>query len=529
MGDRCVPTRAVRRRLCRHGSLHRQRRAKVRRDWLRRFIIFMSTVLFATSEARPLIKTGGLADVSGALPAALRTLGEDCRILLPAYRGVLESLRDVVEVWHFRDFYRFGAMRLHLGRMPDSGVPVYVLDSPAHFAREGGPYQDASGCDYADNAWRFALLSRIAAWLAGPDSGLDWRPEVLHCNDWQTGLAPAYLALAPEWAGRPHAATLMTIHNLAYQGVFPPALVTALGLPAHSFRVEGVEFYGMFSFLKAGLYYADWLSTVSPSYAEEIQQPATGVGMHGLLRTRRERLTGILNGIDTRDWDPQTDPHLPCRYSARNLQGKAECKRLLQADLNLEPRLQAPLFGVIARLTYQKGLDWVLQVAPGILDRGGQIVLLGTGEAGLEAAWREFARLHPGRVSVTIGYDEGLSHRIEAGCDFFLMPSRFEPCGLNQMYSLRYGTVPIVHATGGLKDTVEHGVTGFVFDHPSAHALWLAIEAGLAAYAEAKVWRRMIQAGMQRDFSWEKSARAYQDLYRTLIGLRRQAAVQAAA
>ncbi len=483
----------------------------------------MSTILFATSEARPLIKTGGLADVSGALPAALRAIGEDCRLLLPGYRGVLAALDEPREIWYFRDFYGFGEMRLRLGGMPGSGVPVYVLDAPEHFLREGGPYQDVNGRDYPDNARRFALLSRMAAWMAGPDSGLDWRPEILHCNDWQTGLAPAYLALAPEWGGRPRAATLMTIHNLAYQGVFPASLMPALGLPAHSFRPEGVEFYGMLSFLKAGLYYADWISTVSPNYAEEIQKQATGVGMHGLLHDRRERLTGILNGIDIHDWDPEADPHLPCRYSAQQPEGKADCKRLLQADLNLEPNLDAPLFGVIARLAHQKGLDWVLQVAPGILDRGGQIVLLGTGEPELEAAWRELARKHPGRVSVTIGYDEGLSHRIEAAADFFLMPSRFEPCGLNQMYSLRYGTVPIVHATGGLKDTVEPGKTGFVFDTPSAHGLWLAIEAGLAVYADAKAWRRLMQAGMERDFSWETSARAYQSLYLKLIGERTQA------
>jgi starch synthase len=308
------------------------------------------------------------------------------------------------------------------------------------------------------------------------------------------------------------------VHNLAYQGIFPPADLATVELPPESFSLNGVEYYGNLSFLKAGLYYADRLTTVSPTYAEEICLPALGMGMQGLLTTRGDDLVGILNGIDTDEWNPSSDIHLPCKFSATAPAGKKRCKLKLQQDLNLDPGKDTPLFGIIARLANQKGLDLIHAVADGILHRGGQIALLGTGEKSLEAAFRELGALHPGRVAAVIGYDEGLAHRIEAGADIFLMPSRFEPCGLNQLYSLRYGTVPIVHATGGLKDTVEDGVTGFVFHEPTTHALWLAIERALHAYADAKTWQRMMRAGMNRDFSWEKSAREYAALYRALLG-----------
>lgn len=469
------------------------------------------TVLFATSEARPLIKTGGLADVSGALPGALRDIGVDCRMLLPGYQNVIDGIVAPREVARWDTLPGYGPVRLLEATMPDGDVPVYVVDYAWHYLRPGGPYQDATGKDYPDSAWRFALLSRIAALLSGPTSPLGWRPGVMHCHDWQTGLAPAYLRF-----GGGGAASLMTIHNLAYQGIFPPDMVQPLGLPAASFGVEGVEYYGNLSFLKAGLFYADWITTVSPSYAEEIQREATGMGMQGLLGERKTRLTGILNGIDTSDWNPSSDLHLTCEFSQRAPAAKKRCKQALQADLNLDPQANAPLFGIISRLTHQKGLDWILQVASGLIARGAQLCLLGTGDTILENAFRGLAASHPGRVSATIGYDEGLSHRIEAGIDFFLMPSRFEPCGLNQMYSHRYGSLPIVHATGGLKDTVVDGVDGFVFEDPTPHGLWLAIERALAAYADKSAMRRMIGTAMAKDYSWEKSARAYASLYETL-------------
>lgn len=469
-------------------------------------------VLFATSEARPLIKTGGLADVSGALPAALRETGVDCRLLLPGYHAVIAGAIDQREIARFDDLPGFGEVRLLEALMPDTGVPLYVVDYPWHYQRDGGPYQDASGRDYPDNAWRFALLSRIAALLATPLSPLEWRPDVLHCNDWQTGLAPAYRHFIG--GGAP---TLMTIHNLAYQGIFPPDLVEPLGLPASSFQVEGVEYYGNFSFLKAGLYYADWISTVSPTYAEEIQSSPLGMGMEGLLASRRERLTGILNGIDMADWNPSSDLHLPCEYSARAPSGKKRCKLALQQDLNLEVNNDTPLLGVISRLTHQKGIDWIVAIADRLVAEGAQLAILGKGEAAIEQSCLALAERHPGRIASVIGYDEGLSHRIEAGADIFLMPSRFEPCGLNQMYSQRYGTVPVVYATGGLKDTVEDGVTGFVFTEPSADGLWGAVRRALSTYPDESAWRRMMQAGMQKDFSWEASANQYTWLYQLLV------------
>jgi starch synthase len=473
-------------------------------------------ILYATSEAAPLIKTGGLADVSGALPAALREIGLDCRILMPGYPVVIEKLQSTTTVAEFSNLFfndKTGIeARLMESQMPGSDTPLYVLDAPEAFTRIGGPYQDANGVDYPDNAQRFGLLSQVAALLSSPDSPLDWRPDVLHCNDWQTGLAPAYLRLAGF-----STPTVMTVHNLAYQGIFPPDMLPQLNLPTSCFAIEGVEYYGNLSFLKAGLYYANHITTVSPTYAEEIQQPQLGMGMQGLLASRQHQLSGILNGIDTGDWNPSSDLHLPCEYHVRAPSGKKRCKLKLQEELGLETQADAPLFGMIARMAHQKGMDLVLAVADGIVDRGGQIALLGTGEKSIEAAVRELVDRHPGKVAALIGYDEGLSHRIEAGSDIFLMPSLFEPCGLNQMYSLRYGSIPIVHATGGLRDTVEDDVTGFVFREPTPHALWLAVERAFDLYQQKPAWKKMMAAGMNSDFSWEKSALTYQALYQSLL------------
>lgn len=470
-------------------------------------------VLFATSEARPLVKTGGLADVSSALPAALCELGVDCRILLPGYPQVLDQARDLRPVARLEGLPGDFSANLLQGVMPDTGVPLLVLQADHAYQRPGSLYQDASGQDFADNDWRFALLSHAAMRLCLDDSPLSqgeapWRPNILHANDWQTGLAPAYLA----FAGRP-VASVITIHNLAFQGIFPPERMADLLLPPESFAVNGVEYYGNLSLLKAGLYYADHITTVSPSYALEIQAEPLGMGMQGLLSDRAAQISGILNGIDTSDWNPTADLHLPHGFSARGLAGKKRCKAALRADLGLEDQPQAPLFGVISRLTFQKGLDWVLQIAPGLIDRGAQLVILGRGEPEIEAGFKALAARYPGKVAALIGYDEGLSHRIEAAADIFLMPSRFEPCGLNQMYSQRYGTLPIVHATGGLRDTVTDGVDGFVFDEPQAHALWLAIERALMLWSDSQAWKRMQQTAMRKDFSWEPSAQAYLEIY----------------
>jgi starch synthase len=472
-------------------------------------------ILYATSEAAPLVKTGGLADVSGALPPALREIGLDCRLLMPGYPAVLQKMGTAVVVARFSGLPDAMEARLLLSTLPGSDTPLYVLDAPQAFTRQGGPYQDAAGQDYMDNAQRFALLSQVAARLASPDSPLDWRPDLLHCNDWQTGLAPAYL----NFMGRP-VPSVITVHNLAYQGIFPAFTGPSLGLPAESFSIQGVEYYGNLSFLKAGLYYADRITTVSPSYAREIQGEPLGMGMQGLLAARAGDLRGILNGIDTGDWNPSSDLHLPGAYSARAPSGKKRCKQKLQEEMGLDQDADAPLFGLIARMTHQKGLDLVLAVAEGVIHRGGQLVMLGTGDKGIEQAVRDTVARHPGRAACFIGYDEGLSHRIEAGADCFLMPSRFEPCGLNQMYSLRYGTVPIVHATGGLRDTVEDGVTGFQFEEAAPHALWLAIERALSLFADKAAWKKMQLAGMSRDFSWEHSAREYAAMYRETLDRR---------
>ena len=479
-------------------------------------------VLFATSEARPLAKTGGLADVSGALPTALRDTGIDCRLLLPAYPGVLDGVRGARECLRLDRIPAFGDVRLLQAEMPDADTPVYLVDAPDFYAREGGPYQDIDGYDSPDNALRFGLLSWLAAHLATDGTALGWRPDILHCNDWQTGLAPAWLRFMGGGAR-----SLMTVHNLAYQGIFPADTVEQLGLPAEHFQMEGMEYYGNLSFLKTGLFYADRINTVSPSYAEEIQHEPLGMGLQGLLTVRRDLLSGIVNGIDTAFWNPAGDPHLPAAYSADDLAGKPACKRALQDDLNLVADAHAPLFGIVSRLTYQKGIDLVLALADWLIARGGQLVLLGSGEAALEQAVHGLAARHPGKVAAIIGYDEGLAHRIEAGVDCFLMPSRFEPCGLNQMYSQRYGTPPIVHATGGLKDTVVDATpqtlargeaSGFVFDGETPAALQAAVERMLALFADAKAWRRLQTTGMRRDFSWEGSARQYAELYRAMLG-----------
>lgn len=480
-------------------------------------------LLFATSEIHPLIKTGGLADVSAALPAALFRLGVDVRVLLPGYPSVLRHFPDAQTVAAFDHPFAPGTVELREAALPGSGVPLHIVIQDAYFNRDGGPYQGPDGRDWPDNAFRFGLLSWTAALLASDRSPLAWRPDVLHCNDWQTGLAPAYLRF---WGGRT-ARTVMTIHNLAYQGNFGPELLAPLRLPPESFTMHGLEYYGHISFLKAGLFYADRLTTVSPTYAREIQEETLGFGMHGLLRTRSAVLTGIVNGIDVNEWDPARDPHLPHHFSARNLGGKAACKKALQERLALAVDASQPLIAVISRITYQKGSDVVLALAPEILREGAQLALLGTGERELEAALSALAERHPGRLAVTIGYDEGLAHLMEAGADIFLMPSRYEPCGLNQMYSQRYGTPPVVHATGGLADTVMDATpqalatgraTGFVFRDMHYDSVLCAVQRALTAWRDKPLWRRLQRSGMAMDFSWERSARGYLQVYEAALG-----------
>ncbi len=470
-------------------------------------------VLFVTPEIHPLIKTGGLADVSGALPAALGELGVETRVLVPGYPKVLAGAKNKRLRHTFRDLPEAGEVRLLSASLPGSGVPLLIIDCPVLYQRDGGPYQNPVGIDWPDNAQRFALLSRIGAILGSDASPLAFRPDIVHCNDWQSALIPAFLHFMP---GK-KAATVMTLHNLAFQGIFPPHVVAEVGLPPSSFSIEGVEYYGNFSFLKAGLYYADHITTVSPTYAREIQQEALGFGMQGLLAHRGDKLTGIVNGIDTSDWNPATDPHLVQGYDIKQMAGKTANKLALQEKMGLKCDPDIPLLGMISRITQQKGGDLLLKIAPQLLQENVQIVLLGTGEATLENGFRKLAYAHPEKVGVTIGFDEGLSHLIEAGADLFLMPSRFEPCGLNQMYSQRYGTPPIVHATGGLVDTVIDGVTGFVFEPMTAEDFFGCIQRALTAYRDKKAWERIQRNGMERDSSWEKSAEDYLTMYKAVL------------
>ena len=478
-------------------------------------------VLFATSEVAPLIKTGGLADVSAALPAALHDMGVDVHVLLPGYAQVLKALPHLRAVAEFPGLSGFPPMRLLAGGLPN-GAPLWVIDCPELYLRGGGPYQDEHGVDWADNAQRFGLLSKVTAVLAGADSPLEWKPDVVHCNDWQTALAPAYLHFAN---GAPPC--VMAVHNLAFQGIFPPQTAVDLGLPAECFQPEGVEFHGNLSFLKAGLHYADHITTVSPSYAEEIQTDKLGFGLQGLLAHRREVLTGILNGIDTGEWNPAADPNLAQPYDASNLSGKTANKIELQKHMGLHVDPDVPLFGLVSRFTYQKGLDAVLEIAPQLVVLPAQLALLGSGDAGMQRTAVELAHRHSGQIGAYVGFDDGLSHLIEAGADIFLMPSRFEPCGLNQMYSQRYGTPPVVHATGGLIDTVvdcneitlaQGTASGFIFnDSMDGHALLAAVRRAVAAYHDKKIWRALQLNGMSKDFGWGKSAAAYRDIYLRLM------------
>lgn len=469
--------------------------------------------LFATSELYPLAHTGGLGDVSAALPPALRELGVDVRVVMPAYPSALDLVVSRGRRVPIGSPAGLGESSLIAGRTPDTDVPVYLVDCPSLFERDGGPYADASGVDYADNAMRFALLSQTAALLAGVASPLRWMPDLVHANDWQTGLVPAILATRHE--GRP--STAFTIHNLSFLGRFPFATFPALGLPAHSFAMHGVEFFGDVSFLKAGAYYADRLTTVSPTYAKEIRTKAWGCGLEGLFSGRDGDLVGILNGVDYGRWDPARDPHIAAPFDSSDLGGKRACKAALQLEFGLEAEPGAFLLGSVSRWTTQKGLDLLLDALPSVLAPGVQLAMLGSGDKKMERGFTAAASKFAGRVGVRVGYDEPLSHRIEAGADAFVMPSRFEPCGLNQMYSLKYGTPPIVHRVGGLADSVADGVDGFAFEKPSASALSAAIGSARALFRRPAEWKAMQLMGMSRDFGWARSAAEYLALYQSLV------------
>jgi len=470
-------------------------------------------VLYVSTEVHPALKTGGLADVNAALPPALAAAGADVRMLLPGFPALLEAA--TAQGARIDIGAAFGIETIGLVPCRIGATPVWLIDAPTFFARSGNPYVDGDGRDWPDNAARFALLGWIAARFA--DGGFDaWRPDIVHSHDWHAGLACAYLRAR----GGAGPGSVFTIHNLGYQGQFDATAFAALGLPDHFFSMHGLEFHGKLNFMKAALFYADRITTVSPTYAREIQGAEHGFGMEGLLRSRAGALSGILNGIATDEWNPQTDRHLGARYSADQLRGKAACGDALRAELGLTSDKRGPLLGVVSRLTPQKGLDLLLEALPVLLAGGGQCALLGSGDAALEAAWLRAAAAHPGNVAVKLGYDEALAHRIFAGSDMIAVPSRFEPCGLTQMYGLRYGTLPLVRRTGGLADTVidaasEHA-NGFVFDAALGADLGAALQRALALWQQAKLWQAMQRRAMQADFGWAASAGRYITLYREL-------------
>jgi starch synthase len=477
-------------------------------------------VLSVASEAAPLVKTGGLADVAGALPAALAAQGVEVTTLLPGYPSVLAKLGKVKAVHKWEALLGTPA-RLLAGKLGES--KLLVLDAPAFFGREGGPYGDASGRDWDDNWRRFAAFARAAADIGG--GAVKGRSfDLVHAHDWQAGLVPAYLRLAPLAGGR-SVPSVITIHNMAFQGYFPGEIFCELGLPPSAWTVDGVESYGGVGFLKAGMQLADAITTVSPTYAGEIRSVEFGMGLEGLVLARSNRVHGILNGIDTKEWDPATDPHLAARYTAGKLGARAKNKRALEQEFGLD-RDDGPLFIVVSRLTWQKGMDVLPEVLDHLVGIGGRLALLGSGDAEIEQRFHAAAARHPGRIGVRIGYDEALSHRLQGGGDAILIPSRFEPCGLTQLYGLAYGCIPVVSRTGGLADTVidanpaalAAGVaTGIQMNAVNAGALGTAISRAVALYHRPDAWKRLRTNGMKADFSWGASGAAYAALYRQLI------------
>jgi len=479
-------------------------------------------VLQVCAEIFPLLKTGGLADVAGALPVALAAVGAETRVLLPGFAAILAGLKNPVTVGELPARGQVPAARLLYGELPACGAWAYVIDAPALYQREGGPYADAKNQAFADNHLRFARLGWAAADLA---QGMDpfWRPALVHAHDWHAGLAPACLKAVG--AG---AASVFTVHNLAYQGAFAGHQFPDLGLPAAFFQPEGLEFHGGVNFMKAGLYFADQLTTVSPTYAQEIQGPEQGMGLDGLLRARASVLHGILNGVDEAVWHPANDALIAAPFDAKKLAGKARCKAALQAQLGLADDAAAPLFIVVSRLTEQKGLHLVPAAVSRLVARGGQFALLGSGDAGMEAAFKALAAANPSAVAVRIGYDEPFAHQLVAGGDVILVPSLFEPCGLTQLYGLAYGTLPLVRRVGGLADTVvdcslealdEGRATGFVFDAFSDDGLDAPIRRALALYRRKADWKAVQRAAMAQRHDWAVAAQGYLAVYRQALGL----------
>lgn len=474
-------------------------------------------VLSVASEIYPLVKTGGLADVAGALPLALSKRGIEVKTLVPGYPAVMAVLRDVGIRMSFEDLLGASADILEANV---AGLDLLVLDCPALFDRAGGPYLDTHGHDHFDNWRRFAALSKAGAEIAaGKMPG--WRPDLVHVHDWQTGLLPAYL----RFDEAPAIPSVMTIHNIAFQGTFNANIFPQLELPPHAFDMEGVEYYGQVGYLKAGIQTSWAVSTVSPSYAEEILTPEFGMGLEGLLNRRVTDLHGIVNGIDIDTWNPQTDAALAAPYAVNDLKARRDNKRAVEAQFGLVDD-DAPLFCVISRLTWQKGIDLIAQAADDLVTMGGKLAVLGSGDAELVNALQAAASRHPGRIGIKVSYDEPLSHLMQAGSDVILIPSRFEPCGLTQLYGLRYGCVPLVSRTGGLNDTVidanpaalaAKSATGISFGPVTLENFKRALRRAVRLHGDTKTWVQMQKQGMKSDVSWEKSAGLYAELYSSLL------------
>lgn len=488
------------------------------KDGPHRFAGAAPRVLFVSSEVFPLAKTGGLADVAGALPIALSRLGADVRVMLPGY---LQAL-DLVRCMNIVDACDLPEGRLLTGRLPNSDVPVILFDAPALFQRNGGLYQDGDGQDWPDNDRRFATFCRAAALVALGRTTLGWHPQIVHANDWHTGMIPAFL----RYSGEAFPKTIFTIHNLAFQGNFPLTAFSFLGLPADALSADGIEFYNQISFIKAGIRYSDRLTTVSPTYAREILTPEHGCGLDGLLRTRSADLIGILNGIDYNVWDPANDAELPHRYNANDLNGKDGCKTALRHEMELPQKAEAPVIAYVNRLTHQKMADVVLEVLPQLIVNGVQVVIHGDGNRAFEECFLRAAQAHPRNIVVRLGYSEALAHRIVGGCDLSLTPARFEPCGLTTMYAMRYGALPVTRAVGGVVDTVEDaGVvntdvdtgSGFTFREATPDNLEKCLMRAMSWYHDNEAWKRLQRHAMLHDFRWERSARQYLELYSALL------------
>ncbi|MBI1179284.1 MAG: glycogen synthase GlgA [Alphaproteobacteria bacterium] len=480
-------------------------------------------ILFVSSEIYPLAKTGGLADVSYALPVALRRLGVDVRLLMPAYPVALERIERRRAPLSLGAVMGFDDVGIIPGNLPGSELPVGLVDCPPLFDRQGGLYADRDGRDWPDNFQRYALLCHAGARLAAGHGPIDWQPDVVHANDWHTGLLP----LLSHQAGDGGAPTLFSIHNMAFQGVFGMDVAERVGIGPDYLNPDGAEFYGKVSFLKAGIRFARQLVTVSPSYAREITTGEFGWGLEGLLSARVGDLEGILNGVDYGTWDPAHDPLLPARYTAADLSGKRACKAAIQAELGLEVDPDRPLFVYVSRLTEQKMADQVLAAAPAIARELGQFAFVAQGERRFEEGFAALASAAPGRIAGRIGYDEATAHRLIAGSDMLLAPARFEPCGLTQLYALRYGSIPIVRPTGGLADTIVHAdpaalaertATGFHAAAGHADDLLRTAARATTLWREPLTWRRLAETAMAQDFSWNRSARRYLQLYRTMAG-----------